>query len=178
MIPRPDVDREGPLWGKGGYCRWRRRRSALGRALPLDLGAVTGRLRRILVVAERPGEGPFAMRFADLRHGGLRGAGSALASRLRAGWMQARVTKVARVSARFSKSLASVGCDSQLRGRWMNCCPGASSPHHPGSFMAFLRGQNRRQNPFTDRLEWRNPWRLLIVRKSRELDSNFSFRAR
>jgi hypothetical protein len=71
-----------------------------------------------------------------------------LASRLRAGWMQARVTKVARVSARFSKSLASVGCDSQLRGRWMNCCPGASSPHHPGSFMAFLRGQNRGQNPF------------------------------
>src|SRR6516162_2769701 len=101
-----------------------------------------------LVVAERPGEGPFAMRFADLRHGGLRGAGSALASRLRAGWMQARVTKVARVSARFSKSLASVGCDSQVRGRWMNCCPGASSPHHPGSFMAFLRGQNRGQNSF------------------------------
>jgi hypothetical protein len=88
------------------------------------------------------------MRFADLRHGGLRGAGSALASRLRAGWMEARVTKVARVSARFSKSLASVGCDSQVRGRWMNCCPGASSPHHPGSFMAFLRGQNRGQNPF------------------------------
>src|SRR5215831_15350834 len=104
--------------------------------------------RRILVVAERPGEGPFAMRFADLRHGGLRGAGSALASRLRAGWIEARVTKVARVSARFSKSLASVGCDSQVRGRWMNCCPGASSPHHPGSFMAFLRGQNREQNPF------------------------------
>src|SRR6516162_9163690 len=34
------------------------------------------------------------------------------------------------------------------RGRWMNCCPGASSPHHPGSFMAFLRGQNRGQNAF------------------------------
>ena len=30
----------------------------------------------------------------------------ALASRLRASWMEARVTKVARVSARFSKSLA------------------------------------------------------------------------
>ena len=28
---------------------------------------------------KRPGQGPFAMRFADLRHGGLRGAGSALA---------------------------------------------------------------------------------------------------
>src|SRR6516164_2240871 len=53
-----------------------------------------------------PDEGSFAMRFADLRHGGLRGAGSALASRLRAGWMETRVTKVARVSARFSKSLA------------------------------------------------------------------------
>src|SRR5215475_13249595 len=72
-------------------------------ALPPASGFVQ---RRILVVAERPGEGPFAMRFADLRHGGLRGAGSALASRLRAGWMEARVTKVARVSARFSKSLA------------------------------------------------------------------------
>src|SRR5262249_50053311 len=65
--------------------------------------------------------------------------------RLRAGWMEVRVTKVARVSARFSKSLAGVGCDSQVRGRWMNCCPGASSPHHPGSFMAFLGGQNRGQ---------------------------------
>jgi len=52
--------------------------------------------RRILVVAERPGEGPFAMRFADLRHGGLGGAGSALASRLRAGWMEARVTPSSR----------------------------------------------------------------------------------
>src|SRR5215813_1061289 len=49
---------------------------------------------------------------------------------------------------KVSKSLASVDCDSQVRGRWMNCCPGASSPHHPRSFMAFLRGQNRGQNPF------------------------------
>src|SRR5215468_7819376 len=115
-----------PMNGCRG-CTWRTRKRRLatspGRPLPgtlelfLSSTAIkrTVRFRRILVVAERPGEGPFAMRFADLRHGGLRGAGSALASRLRAGWMEARVTKVARVSARFSKSLASVGCDSQVR---------------------------------------------------------------
>ena len=94
-------------------CAWRTTAIDLGQWLPG--GSADGRNRRIPVVAERPGEGPFPMRFADLRHGGLRGAGSALASRLRAGWMEARVTKVARVSARFSKSLASVGCGSQVR---------------------------------------------------------------
>jgi len=126
----------------------RQHRSRSQRRFPEDALVANVGCRRILVAAECPGEGPFAMRFADLRHGGSRGAGSALASRLRAGWMEARVTKVARVSARFSKSLAGVGCDSQVRGRWMNRCPGASSPHHPGSFMAFLRGQNRGQNSF------------------------------
>jgi hypothetical protein len=34
--------------------------------------------RRILVVAGCPGEGPFAIQFADLRHGVLRAASSAL----------------------------------------------------------------------------------------------------
>ena len=68
---------------------WRTTAIDLGQWLPG--GSADGRNRRIPVVAERPGEGPFAMRFADLRHGGLRGAGSALASRLRAGWMEARV---------------------------------------------------------------------------------------
>ena len=58
MIPRPDVDREGPLWGKGGHCRWRRRRSAKGRTLPLDLGPANGRSRRVSLVAPRPREGP------------------------------------------------------------------------------------------------------------------------
>jgi len=38
MIPRPDVDREGPLWGNDGYCRWRRGRSAKGREPPSEPG--------------------------------------------------------------------------------------------------------------------------------------------
>jgi len=39
-----------------------------------------------------------------------------LASRLRAGWMEARVTKVARVSARFSKSLATSVATAKFAG--------------------------------------------------------------
>jgi len=69
-------------------------------------------LRRNPVVAARFDEGPFTIPFADLADRVLPTGGFfefttyALASRLRASWMEARVTKVARVSARFSKSLA------------------------------------------------------------------------
>jgi hypothetical protein len=80
--------------------------AASGRLQWLDRRRRNGWNRRILVVAGRPGEGPFTIRFADLRHGVSRTVTSALPSRLRASWMEARVTKVARVSARFSNCLA------------------------------------------------------------------------
>jgi hypothetical protein len=80
--------------------------SQLGRLRRFDSSPANGRNRRILVVAGRPGEGPFTIRFADLRHVVSRTATYALASRLRASWIEARVTKVAKVSARFSKFLA------------------------------------------------------------------------
>src|SRR6516162_9355951 len=75
--------------------------------LRFHCGPVNGRLRRILVVAGRPGEGPFTVRFADLRGGVTRTATYALASRLRASWIEAKVTKQARVAAWLSKFLAS-----------------------------------------------------------------------
>ena len=48
-------------------------------------------------------EGPLTIRFADLR---VEFTTYTLASRLRVGWIEARVTKVDRVTARFSNSLA------------------------------------------------------------------------
>src|SRR5262249_8092391 len=70
-----------------------------------ELGChANGRNRRILVVAGRPGEGPFTIRFADLRHDVSRTATHALASRLTASWLEARITKGAKVSGDFSKS--------------------------------------------------------------------------
>src|SRR4029077_11152011 len=65
-----------------------------------------------LAVAARSGDGPFTIRFADLHDSAMQTSGLfelaiyALASRLRASWMEARATKAPRVSARFSKSLA------------------------------------------------------------------------
>src|SRR5271168_2023158 len=73
---------------------------------------MNGRYRRNLAVAVPFGEGPFTIRFADLRHRAMQNrwfgelAIHALASRLRASWMEARATKAPRVAARFSKSLA------------------------------------------------------------------------
>jgi hypothetical protein len=62
---------------------------------------------RVSLLAVDPGEGPFTIPFADLHQcKPVKFTAYALASRLRASWMEARVTKVARVSARFSKSLA------------------------------------------------------------------------
>jgi hypothetical protein len=52
---------------------------------------------RNLVIAGPFGEGPFTMRFADLRYGVSRTATFALANCLRA-----TVTKVVRISARFN----------------------------------------------------------------------------
>jgi hypothetical protein len=81
--------------------------------MALERRSGNGRLRRNLVIAGRSGEGPFTIRFADLRYRAFADRRFveftiySLASRLRASWMEARVTKVARVSARFSKSLAS-----------------------------------------------------------------------
>jgi len=46
--------------------------TALGRLLPAAFEAASVRYRRILVVAGRPGEGPFTIRFPDLRHGASR----------------------------------------------------------------------------------------------------------
>ena len=51
------------------------------------------RKRRISLVTGRSGEGPFAIRFADLRHGVSRATTYALASRLRASSIEARVTR-------------------------------------------------------------------------------------
>lgn len=59
-----------------------------------------------LVIAGRSDEGPFAIRFAELRYRALpfvEFTTEARASRLRASSMEARVTKVSRVFARFSK---------------------------------------------------------------------------
>jgi hypothetical protein len=75
-------------------------RSGKGRTLPLDLGTANGRIRRNLVVAAHSGEGLLTIRFADLRHRALqnrcllRSRGHALASRLRASWMEARGSTV------------------------------------------------------------------------------------
>jgi hypothetical protein len=61
--------------------------------------------RRNLVVAAHSGEGLLTIRFADLRHRALqnrfllRSRGHALASRLRASWMEARVSTVEDFSA-------------------------------------------------------------------------------
>src|SRR5271168_2049283 len=73
---------------------------------------MNGRYRRNLAVAVPFGEGPFTIRFADLRHRAMQNrwfgelAIHALSSRLRASWMEARATNAPRVAARFSKSLA------------------------------------------------------------------------
>src|SRR5215471_2499725 len=70
------------------------------------------RNRRNFVLAARSGEGPFTIPFADFAH---RVFGNrwffefttyALATRLSASWIEATGTWLARVSARFSKSLA------------------------------------------------------------------------
>src|SRR6266446_2781282 len=89
-----------------------RRAAALDRPCLLGRGAANGRFRRNLAVAARSGDGPFTIRFADLHDRAMQTSGLfdlaiyALASRLRASWMEARATKAPRVSARFSKSLA------------------------------------------------------------------------
>jgi hypothetical protein len=73
---------------------------------------VNGGNQRNLAVAVPFGEGPFTIRFADLRHRAMQNrwfgelAIHALASPLRASWMEARATKAPRVAARLSKSLA------------------------------------------------------------------------
>jgi hypothetical protein len=69
-----------------------------------------GRYRRVPVVAACSGEGPFTIRFAALHHREVQPwfielTIHALASLLRASWMEARAAKAPRVSGRFSKSL-------------------------------------------------------------------------
>jgi hypothetical protein len=98
------------------------------RVEPSHSGGRAGRsgFRRISPVAARADEGPFIIRFVDLRHGVSRTATYLLASRLRASWMEARVTRVGRVSGRVSKSLVrrrlrpnheNVRSSTQRRGR-------------------------------------------------------------
>jgi len=80
--------------------------SGKGRASRFDGWLANGWNRRKAAVAARSGEGLFTI-FADLHQcKSAEFTAYALASRLRASWMEAMVTKVARVSARFSKSLA------------------------------------------------------------------------
>jgi hypothetical protein len=68
--------------------RWVRHRrnpvrmAAKDRTLPLDLGPTSDRNRRNLVIAERSGEGPFTIRFADHRYRALP-TGGLLSSDLR-----------------------------------------------------------------------------------------------
>ena len=82
----------------------------MDRSWQFPAGSANGRNRRILAVAARSGDGPFTIRFADLHHRAMQNrwfgelAIHALASRLRASWMEARATKAPRVAARFSKS--------------------------------------------------------------------------
>jgi hypothetical protein len=72
-------------------------------------GNANGRKRRILVVAGRPGEGPFTIRFADLRRDVTRTATQVLASRPEGKMDRGEITKQARVAAWLSKSLAEPG---------------------------------------------------------------------
>src|SRR6516162_1301757 len=67
--------------------------SARGRLLPAAFEAASVRYRRYLVIAERFVEGPFTIRFADLRHGVSRTATFALANRLRFREVQWRVVR-------------------------------------------------------------------------------------
>ena len=76
--------------------------SARGRLLPAAFEAASVRYRRYLVIAERFVEGPFTIRFADLRHGVSRTATSEVVNHLRESWMEARLTKVVRIPARFN----------------------------------------------------------------------------
>src|SRR5215469_13071118 len=55
------------------------------------------RCPRILAVAGRPGEGPFTIRSADLLRGASRTTTYVPSERLRAMWVETRVTKVAKV---------------------------------------------------------------------------------
>ncbi len=72
-----------------------------------EVPGLDDRYRRVSPVAVHPDEGPFTIPFAEIHQcKPVEFTAYALASRLRASWMEARVTKVARVSARFSKSLA------------------------------------------------------------------------
>jgi hypothetical protein len=63
---------------KGAHPSTQRARSigrpSFGRTFRLIIGKPIDRFRRILVVAGRPGEGPFTIRFADLRRGVARTA--------------------------------------------------------------------------------------------------------
>src|SRR6516225_9966527 len=61
--------------------------SGLGRTLPLDFGPADGRIRRVAVVATRSGEGPFTHPLQT----------SILDGRLRASWMEVKITKLVEV---------------------------------------------------------------------------------
>jgi hypothetical protein len=83
----------------------------MGRSFPLSHGLTNGRNRRILVIAGRSGQGPLTEPTAAARPSAAGTARvcwlpstcivepttCALARRLRTSWMEARVTKVARV---------------------------------------------------------------------------------
>jgi hypothetical protein len=82
----------------------------MGRVRKPERGRAAVRLRRNFAVAARSSDGLFTIRFVDVHrqcNANRRFVEPAiyiLASRLRAGWMEARPTKAPMVSARFSKS--------------------------------------------------------------------------
>src|SRR5215472_283655 len=99
--PRPRAHRKTTL----------SRRSAVGRLLRFDLRFSNGRIQRAgghrCAVEGRETDPTAAARRNHGRRYPTGVRAYILASRRRASWIEARVTKVVRVSARFSKSLAS-----------------------------------------------------------------------